>query len=101
MKQKKTKPSRKLLPFNAARYLTDDGAVAEYMNAVLETGDSDLLLMALGDVARARGMAQVAKDTGLGRESLYKALAPGAKPRFDTVLKVARALGVKLTAQAT
>jgi len=101
MKKKTTKPSRKLLPFDAARYLTDDAAVAEYMNAVLETGDSDLLLMALGDVARARGMAQVAKDTGLGRESLYKALAPGAKPRFDTVLKVARALGVKLTAQAT
>jgi probable addiction module antidote protein len=101
MKKKTTKPSRKLLPFDAARYLTDDAAVAEYMNAVLETGDSDLLLMALGDVARARGMAQVAKDTGLGRESLYKALAPGAKPRFDTVLKVARALGVKLTAQAS
>jgi probable addiction module antidote protein len=69
------------------------------MNAVLETGNSDHLLLALGDIARARGMAQVAKDTGLGRESLYKALAPGAKPRFDTVLKVARALGVKLTAQ--
>jgi len=99
--KKTTKPSRKLLPFDAARYLTDDGAVAEYMNAVLETGDANLLLMALGDVARARGMAQVAKDTGLGRESLYKALAPGAKPRFDTVLKVARALGVKLTAQAS
>jgi probable addiction module antidote protein len=101
MKKKTTKPSHKLLPFDAARYLTDDGAVAEYMNAVLESGDADLLLMALGDVARARGMAQVAKDTGLGRESLYKALAPGAKPRFDTVLKVARALGVKLTARAS
>jgi probable addiction module antidote protein len=101
MKKKTTKPSRKLLPFDAARYLTDDGAVAEYMNAVLESGDADLLLMALGDVARARGMAQVAEDTGLGRESLYKALAPGAKPRFDTVLKVARALGVKLTARAS
>ncbi len=99
MKKRTTKPSRKLLPFDAARYLNDDAAVAEYMNAVLETGDADLLLMALGDIARARGMAQVAKDTGLGRESLYKALAPGAKPRFDTVLKVARALGVKLTAQ--
>jgi len=96
---KKAKTRRKLLPFDAARYLTDDDAVAEYLNAVLETGDSDLLLMALGDVARARGMAQVAKDAGLGRESLYKALAPGAMPRFDTVLKVARALGVKLTAQ--
>jgi probable addiction module antidote protein len=99
MKKKTTKPSRKLLPFDAARYLTDDDAVAEYMNAVLETGNSDHLLLALGDIARARGMAQVAKDTGLGRESLYKALAPGAKPRFDTVIKVARALGVKLTAQ--
>ena len=99
MKKKTTKPSRKLLPFDAARDLTDDDAVAEYMNAVLETGNSDHLLLALGDIARARGMAQVAKDTGLGRESLYKALAPGAKPRFETVLKVARALGVKLTAQ--
>ena len=96
---KKAKTRRRLLPFDAARYLTDDDAVAEYMNAVLETGNSDHLLLVLGDIARARGMAQVAKDTGLGRESLYKALAPGAKPRFDTVLKVARALGVKLTAQ--
>ena len=88
----------KLLPFDAARYLTDDAAVAEYMTAVLETDDVDLLLLALADVARARGMAQVAKDAGLSRESLYKALAPGAKPRFDTVLKVARALAVRLSA---
>lgn len=96
----KSKSSTKLLPFDAARYLTDDATIGEYITAVLETGDADLLLSALGDVARARGMAQVAKDAGLGRESLYKALAPGAKPRFDTVLKVARALGVRLTAQA-
>ena len=95
-----TKLKSKLLPFDAARYLTHDAAVAEYMTAVLETEDPDLLLLALGDVARARGMAQVAKDAGLGRESLYKALAPGAKPRFDTVLKVAKALGVRLTAHA-
>ena len=94
----KAKTSTELLPFDAARYLTDDAAVAEYMNAVLETDDPDLLLLALGDVARARDMAQVAKDAGLGRESLYKALAPGAKPRFDTVLKVARALGIRLAA---
>jgi len=94
----KAKPKIKLMAFDAAKYLTDDEAVAEYMNAVLESEDFDLLLLALGDVARARGMAQVAKDAGLGRESLYKALAPGAKPRFDTVLKVARALGVRLTA---
>jgi probable addiction module antidote protein len=94
-----TKPRLKLLPFDAARYLTDDVAVAEYMTSVLDTEDPDLLLLALSDVARARGMTHVAEAAGLGRESLYKALAPGAKPRFDTILKVARALGVRLTAQ--
>ena len=94
------KPKTKLLAFDVARYLTNDAAVAEYMTAVLETDDPDLLLLALGDVARARGMAQVPQDAGLGRESLYKALAPGAKPRFDTVLEVTKALGVRLTAQA-
>ncbi len=94
-----SKAKAKLLPFDAARYLTDEVAVAEYMTAVLETEDPDLLLLALADVARAKGMAQVAKDAGLGRESLYKALAPGAKPRFDTIVKVARALGVRLSAQ--
>lgn len=96
-----TKPevARKLVPFDAARYLTDDAAIAEYMNAVLESNDPDLLLLALGDIARARGMAQIAQETGLARESLYKALAPGAKPRFDTILKVARALGIKFSAE--
>lgn len=89
----------KLVEFDAARYLNDDEVIAEYMTAVLETNDPDLLLLALSDVARAKGMAQVAKDAGLGRESLYKALAPGAKPRFETVMKVARALGVKFIAQ--
>jgi len=94
----KPKTVRKLVAFDAARYLNDDAAIAEYMTAVLEADDPDLLLLALGDVARAKGMAQVAKDAGLGRESLYKALTPGAKPRFDTILKVARALGVRFTA---
>ena len=95
----KTKAPLKLVAFDAARYLDDDEAIAEYMTAVLETNEPDLLLLALSDVARAKGMAQVARDAGLGRESLYKALAPGAKPRFETVMKVARALGVKFTAQ--
>lgn len=89
----------KLVPFDPTRYLTDDAAIAEYMTAVLETEDPDLLLLALGDIARARGMAEVAKEAGLGRESLYKALAPGSKPRFDTIVKVARALGLRFTAQ--
>lgn len=95
----KSKMPLKLVAFDAARYLDDDEAIAEYMTAMLEENDPDLLLLALADVARAKGMAQVAKDAGLGRESLYKALAPGAKPRFETVMKVARALGVKFTAQ--
>jgi probable addiction module antidote protein len=94
----KAKSGAKLIPFDAARYLTDDAAVAEYVTAVLEADDPDLLLLALADIARARGMAEVAKEAGLGRESLYKALSPGAKPRFDTILKVARALGVRLSA---
>jgi probable addiction module antidote protein len=96
MTQRKVPP--KLVAFDAARYLDDDEAIAEYMTAVLEANEPDLLLLALSDVARAKGMAQVAKDAGLGRESLYKALAPGAKPRFETIMKVARALGVKFTA---
>ncbi|HQZ72286.1 MAG: addiction module antidote protein [Anaerolineae bacterium] len=96
-----TQPDVKLLPFDATRYLTDDEAVAEYMNAVLETEDPNLFLLALGDIARVRGMTQIAKVSGLGRESLYKALAPGAKPRFDTVLKVARALGVTFSAHVS
>ena len=95
----KTKAPLKLVAFDAARYLDDDEAIVEYMTAVLETDDPDLLLLALSDVARAKGMAQVARDAGLGRESLYKALAPGAKPRFETVIKVARALGLRFTAQ--
>ncbi len=75
----KAKSPIKLIAFDAARYLNDDEAIAKYLTAVLETNDPDLILLALHDVARAKGMAQVAKDAGLGRESLYKALAPGAK----------------------
>ena len=96
---RKTETPLKLAAFDAARNLDDDQAMAEYMTAVLEANDPDLLLLALSDVARAKGMARVARDAGLGRESLYKALAPGAKPRFETIMKVARALGVKFTAQ--
>jgi probable addiction module antidote protein len=72
--------------------------ISEYLNQVLDDGDSDELIRALGYIAKAKGMAMVAKESGLGRESLYKALSPGAKPRFDTVLRVIRALGVRLHA---
>ncbi|MBS1191017.1 MAG: addiction module antitoxin [Rhodocyclaceae bacterium] len=90
--------AEKLTPFDASEYLDSDEAISEYLTAALEADDPDLLLAALGDIAKARGMSQIAKETGLGRESLYKALAPGAKPRFDTILKVMHALGVRLEA---
>lgn len=90
---------KKLKVYDSADYLTDDETIAEYLSAALQDPDPDMFLVAVKNVARARGMAQLAKDTGLGRESLYKALAPGAKPRYDTVLKVLRALGVKLHAE--
>lgn len=91
--------SEKLIPFDMARLLDSDAAISEYLSQVLADGDTDEILRALGHIARARGMSQIAKETGLGRESLYKAFGPGAKPRFDTVLKVIRALGLDLSAQ--
>lgn len=96
----KAKTKTKLFPFDMATFLDDPEAIAEYLTQVLADGDPDELLRALGHIAKARGMAQIAKDAGLGRESLYKALTPGAKPRYDTVLKVTRALGIQLTAHA-
>jgi len=86
----------KFTPFDAADYLDNEETIAAYLTAALEDENPDIFLVAVKDVARARGMTQLAKDTGLGRESLYKALAPGAKPRYDTLLKVLRALGVSL-----
>ena len=88
----------KFARFDAADYLNNDETIAEYLTAALEDPNPDVFLTAVRDVARARGMAQLAKATGLGRESLYKALTPGAKPRYDTMLKLVSALGVKLSA---
>jgi len=89
----------KTTPFDASDYLDSEEMIAEYLSAILEQDDPDLFIAALGDVAKARGMSQIAKETGLGRESLYKALKPGSKLRYETVQKVMRALGVKLTAE--
>jgi len=85
-------------PFDAADYLDDEETIAEYLTAALENPNPDVFLAAVRDVARARGMTQLARDAGLGRESLYKALTPGAKPRYDTILALLQALGIKLTA---
>ena len=87
--------------FDAVEYLDTPERQAAYITAAFETGDPAFVRDAIGIVARARGMAETAKLAELNRESLYKALTPGAKPRFDTVLKVIRALGVKFTAQLT
>lgn len=85
--------------FDAAEYLNNDEEVAAYLTAVLEENDASLLAAALGDIARARGMTQVAKDSGITREALYKALRPGSEPRFDTISRVCAALGVRLVAE--
>lgn len=90
----------KLRKFDAADYLDSDETIAEYLTAALEDPNPDVFLLALSDVARARGISEISRKTGLGRESLYKALAPGAKPRYDTILKVLNGLGVKVEISA-
>ena len=84
---------------DVAEFLQDEETIAEYLNMALEDPNPEMLLLAVKNIARAQGMTQLAKDTGLGRESLYKALSDGAKPRYDTLLKVVRALGIKLHAE--
>ena len=87
----------KTRPFDMANYLRDEEDVAEYLRQVLEDGDPAELAGALGSIARARGMTQLAKDTGLSRESLYRSLSGERAPSSDTLFKVMRALGFKLT----
>lgn len=84
-------------PFEAADYLDNEQVIAEYLSAALEDSNPDVFIAAIGNVAKVRGMAQIAKDSGLGRESLYKAIRVGSHPRFETVQAVLHALGVKLT----
>lgn len=85
--------------FDMAEHLPDEQAIAEYLTIVLEEDDPAALADALGTIARARGMSEIAKASGITREALYKALRPGADPRFETVSRVCAALGVKLVAQ--
>ncbi len=86
--------------FDLAEHLRSEEDIAAYLNAVIETGDMAELAHALGLVARARGMSEIAKASGITREALYKALRPNASPRFDTINRVCAALGVRLVAQA-
>ena len=79
--------------FDIAEYLDDQEMINEYLNTVLEEGDSNDIQVALGHIAKAIGMSKIAEQTGMSRPSLYKALAENAKPQFDTILKVLRAIG--------
>ncbi len=82
--------------FDAKRYLDSEEMVVEYLNAALDDGDLGLLLTSLGDVAKAHSVTKVAKESGLGRQSLYKAFSVRSKPRYDTIVKVLKSLGFKL-----
>jgi len=85
--------------FHFSEHLDSEQAMAEYLTVILEENDPALLAAALGDIARARGMSEIAKASGITREALYKALRPDAQPRFDTINRVCTAPGVKLVAQ--
>ena len=93
-------PKTETRPWDPAEHLETEEDMAAYLEAALEDGDPSLVAAALGDIARAKGMTQIARETGLGRESLYKALSPEGNPELATLLKVVRALGLKLHASA-
>ena len=97
----KTAPKTKTIAYDVAQQLRTPAEMAAYLDAWFEEAPDDAagIARALGDIARARGMAQVARDSGLSRESLYKALSENGNPSFATVLKVARALGMRLNAR--
>ena len=97
---KKRKLAKGLAVFDAADYLDNDEVIAAFLTEAAQDENPAILMKAIASVAKARGMAQVAKDAGLGRESLYKALAPGAKPRFETVAAVLKALKVRIEVTA-
>ena len=94
----KTKTKKSTKRWDAAKYLRDEKDMVAYLEAALEDGDSGVVAAALGDIARAKGMTTVARRAGLGRESLYKALSTGGNPELHTVLRVVRALGIRLHA---
>jgi len=85
-----------LTTFDISQYLDSKEMIAEYISEVLQGGNMDELLEAIGNIAKAKGMSQIAKDTGLGRESLYKTFQEGSKPRFETIMKVLTSLDIKL-----
>ncbi len=99
MKKKKLNIST-LDKFDAIDYLKSDKDIAEYLTAVLEDGDPGLFMAAIGDIAKAKGMMEISKKSGVTREALYRALKIDSQPRFETVAKVIHALGLRLTVHA-
>ena len=91
----------KTTKWDVVDYLKTDKDMANYLEAAIEDGDPALISAALGDIARAKGMSQVARKAGLGRESLYKALSPNGNPELATILKVVKALGLRLHASTS
>jgi probable addiction module antidote protein len=89
----------KIRPFDVSNYLNNEADIAAYLQAAIEDGDPALLAAALGDIAKARGMTQLARDTGLSRESLYKSLSGERAPNSDTLFKVIHAMGFKLSVE--
>ena len=100
MNQIKKKKINELAFFDVAEYLKSDRDLAQYLNAVLEDGDPALFVAAIGDIAKAKGMMEISKKSGVTREALYRALKMGSQPRFETVAKVLQALGMKLEVRA-
>lgn len=100
MKSKKKTKIKNLRKFDVVDYLKTEKDIAGYLSAVLEDGDPALFVAAIGDIARAKGMTEIAKKSGVTRESLYRALKIEARPRFETVAKVIHALGMKLSVHA-
>lgn len=96
---KKTINVDELPEFDPAKYLDSEESIAVYLTGILEANDAALLASALGDIARARGMTEIAKAAGITREALYRALRPDSAPRFDTIARVCAALGVRLVAE--
>ena len=92
---------KKSKPFDAAKYLGDDESIAEFVTEALRTFDPDVVTHAIGVAAKARGMSQIAEETGLSRESLYKALSGEGNPQFETIIRVLKSLGLRLSVEPT
>lgn len=100
MRKRKRTDINELVELDAAPYLDNEAAIAAYLIDILDTNDAGLLAAALGDIARSRGMADIAEAAGITREALYKALRPDSEPRFETIRRVCNALGVRLVVKA-